>query len=549
MANSGRPGGAVTEAWVARYNGLDYFTDEGEKVVVDRAGDVYVTGRSFSNSGSDYGTIKYDGRTGRQLWAARYSDPGYSDPTYGNDYPTGLALDASGALYVTGYSFNGTNYDYVTIKYNQRTGAQVWLARYDGSASFNDLATAVAVDAAGTPYVTGYSSTSGSGLIDYVTIKYDPRTGLPLWVASYNGPNNTDDYAYALAISSNNDVYVSGSSYGPTAFDYATVKYDGHTGSQRWASRYNGPASFGEDRVTSLSLDAAGNAFVTGYSYNGQNYDFATVKYDRRTGQQRWVTRFNGPANADDMPAQMVVDAAGDAYVAGTSFNAANRDYATVKYDGRTGQQRWISRYNGPGNSLDGATGVALDAAGQVYVTGYSSNSDFTLDYATLQYDPRTGRQIWAARYNGLGNRDDVARALAVSPGGNVYVTGSSYSGSSSGDDFVTVKYESRRGHGHDHDDDDDDQNRTTPSLALEAYPNPAATATAIRFRLPAAGPVQVQVYNQFGTLVATLQAPAPTDDAWQTLPLPTDNLPNGVYLCRLLHDNQVEQVRLQVQH
>ena len=64
-----------------------------------------------------------------------------------------------------------------------------------------------------------------------------------------------------------------------------------------------------------------------------------------------------------------------------------------------------------------------------------------------------------------------------------------------------------------------------------------------------AAGPAQVQVYNQYGTLVATLDDLATAPDAWQNLSLPTTGLPSGVYLCRLLHNNQVEQLWLQVPH
>ena len=68
---------------------------------------------------------------------------------------------------------------------------------------------------------------------------------------------------------------------------------------------------------------------------------------------------------------------------------------------------------------------AAVDAAGNVYVTGESAGAGFDFDYATIKYDPE-GNELWVARYNGPGNGSDVASALAVDAAGNVYVTGQS---------------------------------------------------------------------------------------------------------------------------
>nr|MBA3727320.1 SBBP repeat-containing protein [Armatimonadota bacterium] len=84
--------------------------------------------------------------------------------------------------------------------------------------------------------------------------------------------------------------------------------------------------------------------------------------------------------------------------------------------------------------SGDVATKLAVDAAGNVYVTGYSVGVGSSADYATIRYDSN-GNQLWVSRYNGSGNAPDVAKALAVDAAGNVYVTG--YSGG----DYATIKY------------------------------------------------------------------------------------------------------------
>ena len=129
------------------------------------------------------------------------------------------------------------------MKYNAG-GAQQWVARYDGPASSDDVANALAVDGSGNVYVTGWSTGSGTGY-DYATVKYN-AAGVQQWAARYDGPASGDDYAGALAVDGSGNVYVTGYSAGSgTGYDYATVKYNA-AGVQQWAARYDGPAS-GDD--------------------------------------------------------------------------------------------------------------------------------------------------------------------------------------------------------------------------------------------------------------------------------------------------------------
>jgi hypothetical protein len=106
---------------------------------------------------------------------------------------------------------------------------------------------------------------------------------------------------------------------------------------------------------------------------------------------------------------------------------------------GATAVQAWMQRYNGPGNGTDYAFAVAVDASNNVIVTGYSIGSGGNYDYATIQYSS-AGVPLWTNRFNGPGNSIDGAYAVAVGRSGNVIVTGGS-TGSSSGYDFTTIKY------------------------------------------------------------------------------------------------------------
>jgi uncharacterized delta-60 repeat protein len=388
-----------TQQWASRYNGPAGTDDIAYAIAVDGSGNVYVTGSSGgSGTGLDYATVKYNS-SGVQQWVARYNGPAGTD-----DIAYAIAVDGSGNVYVTGSSGgSGTSLDYATIKYNS-SGTQQWVARYD-SAGLNDTGYAIAVDASGNVYVTGSSGGSGTGL-DYATIKYN-SSGTQQWASRYNGPAGTDDIAYALAVDSSGNVYVTGSSGGSgTSLDYATIKYNS-SGSQQWASRYNGPAST-DDIAYALAVDSSGNVYATGSSGgSGSGLDYATVKYNS-TGSQQWASRYNGPANSEDIAYALALDGLGNILVTGSSTGSGTgRDCATVKYNS-SGSQQWASTYNGPGNADDKANTLALDSSNNVYVAGSSLGSGSGLDYATVKYNS-SGTQQWASRYNGPGNSDDVA--------------------------------------------------------------------------------------------------------------------------------------------
>ncbi len=155
---------------------------------------------------------------------------------------------------------------------------------------------------------------------------------------------------------------------------------------------------------------------------------------------QVWVRRYNGPGNGSDGAFGIAVDNAGNVYVTGHCEGYENQDYATVKYNS-SGVEQWVARYNGQGNDWDHAIGIAVDNSGNIYVTGTSVGSGTDRDYATLKYDS-SGVEQWVAMYNGPGNDEDGVAAIALDNSANVYVTGQSV-GSDTNYDYATVKYNS----------------------------------------------------------------------------------------------------------
>ena len=84
--------------------------------------------------------------------------------------------------------------------------------------------------------------------------------------------------------------------------------------------------------------------------------------------------------------------------------------------------EKWVARYNGPGNGYDYATAIAVDSSGNIYVTGYSLTGWTQGDYATIKYDTK-GNQLWVARYP-AGYYGSEKTAIALDNLNNVYITG-----------------------------------------------------------------------------------------------------------------------------
>jgi uncharacterized delta-60 repeat protein len=421
----------VYTAWVRRYNDQSNRPDWPYAIALDASGNIYVSGYSMDSATSaDYATVKYR-PSGDTAWVRRYNGPA-------NDWDqvSAMAVDNRGNVYVTGYSAQSSilpyNQDYATIKYDS-SGNELWVKRYNGSANGYDYAYAIAVDTFGNVYVTGKGQEAETNA-DYTTIKYLPN-GDTAWVRRYNGLNNSYDEAHAITVDDSGYVYVTGyaDEGGSQIINCTTVKYTPN-GNVAWVRSYNNGLDYGKD----IAVDELHNVYVTGYSGMGASYDYITIKY-RPNGDTAWARRYNGPANEWDEAVAIALDDFGNVYVSGFSFGTGTyRDYLTIKYDS-IGTELWVKRYNGPGNNTDEPRGLAVDVFGNVYVTGFSSGDGTTNDYATVKYNP-AGDEIWVVRYNGFGEGTDEASGVVVDDSSYVYVTGYSWGNGTAGD-YTTIKY------------------------------------------------------------------------------------------------------------
>lgn len=84
------------------------------------------------------------------------------------------------------------------------------------------------------------------------------------------GRENSFDQAYAMAVDSDGNVFVRGTTGAPVGsnYDYTTVKYDRLTGAELWVARYPGLGNVSNTGYA-IALDVLGNGFVTGLSDGG----------------------------------------------------------------------------------------------------------------------------------------------------------------------------------------------------------------------------------------------------------------------------------------
>ncbi len=359
------------------------------------------------------------------------------------DYGYAVAVDGSGNSIIAGATQgnlaggNAGRYDLFVAKYDP-AGNRLW-ARQRGTAE-REFAYGVATDPAGNIYVTGYTGAgldgnSAYGGWDVFLMKFDAAGN---WQWTRQDGTGPDDEGRAVATDSAGYIYVTG---------YVRGNFHGITrvgSSDVFISKYNQAGSrlwsvlFGSEEVDEsfgIGCDAAGNVFVTGwcsgsiegnpYLANGDNF---LVKYNTN-GQRQWLRQW-GTMNKDT-GYSVACDAAGNVYVSGYSAGPlyasplGERDYFLAKYDA-SGNLLWGRQTGTSGH--DQGWGVATDAAGNAYVAGETGGPldgnpyQGGLDIFLAGYGP-TGNRLWTTQIGTAGN--DLARGVALAGNGVLYIAGS----------------------------------------------------------------------------------------------------------------------------
>jgi len=306
------------EVWVATYNGPAGGVDWAHWMAIDKANNVYVTGRSADSSGGrETAVIKYDAN-GNQRWAARYNGP------LNFDQASFIAVDENHNVCVAGRSgdYMGDEKEWLIINYDS-LGQEKWVRTFQlWPNTTGNQAAKVKFDVFGNIIVTG-GSTDSTGKQVYVTIKYD-ALGNTLWIARENGPTGL---VIVMDLDSLGNIYLSGYS----GFDISTIKYD-FNGNKLWEHRYTSPGS-GGGSPSGIKVDKTGNVYVAGFTTGiGTGLDFTALKLDSM-GNELWVKRYVGPDSSSyDWGMFATADEMGNVYITGKSGRNAQYDIMTLKY-------------------------------------------------------------------------------------------------------------------------------------------------------------------------------------------------------------------------
>lgn len=242
-----------------------------QRIKMDSATNVYIAG-----------TVDEDYWVGKVNSAGVAQWEGVFDGFTGLDELCDMAVDGTnGFVYITGSSdVFGFDNDWDTFKINATTGARVWEKVFNGPGSGNDRPSRIIVDGQSNVIVVGEADAGNS--LDVTVAKYTP-TASTLWVRSYNGPANKDDFAFdAIVDGTSNTLMIAGTATGNNRQDMLAWKLDTN-GNTQWAALNNG-ADNGNDRGRAIALDAAKNVILAGSVFKvSTNYDLRVTKYYQAT--------------------------------------------------------------------------------------------------------------------------------------------------------------------------------------------------------------------------------------------------------------------------
>jgi len=339
----------------------------------------------------------------------------------GEDICYSVARDNSGNYYVAGsfsgrVSFGNTtlsssgNRDIFVGKLNA-DGNWLWAKKAGGT--YNDIASAIAVDSAGNAYITGYfASTTLTFIAGAITL-------------SRSGGNDL----FVAKISSN--------------------------GVWQWA-RKNSSGGASTDTGNSIAVDADSNVYMTGYfrrnitfttatgttTLTAQTYSYYDMLVAKISSDGIWQWVIQGSGADIKQGNGIAVDNLGNAYVTGgfnsrtlTLGNIVVTNHRDTVFDGFVakvspeGQWLWADRFGGI--NADGGSSIAVDTTGNIYLTGYFNTTAYFGNLALTSsggYDTfaakldSTGNWLWARKAGGAGF--DEGLGISLDANSNVFLSG-----------------------------------------------------------------------------------------------------------------------------
>jgi hypothetical protein len=369
----------------------------------------------------------------RELWI----DPEITFSTYlGGSYgdaANAIALDGAKNVYVAGWT-ESANFPAAGAFQTARGGVDGFVAKLSPSGNSlvyatylggrgDDRVFGIRVDSAGNAIVTGWTTSSNFPFMN--AVQSTNRGGKDAFILKLNANGSSlvfgtylggagPDAGYAIATATDGSIYVAGetSSYN---FPVATPFQTARGGQDAFVAKLTGAGALvystylgGQygDKAAAIAVDASGAAYVTGATESPNFPVVSAFQSSIAGGQDAFVTKLapggstamfstflGGSRGGPGLPESgngIAVDAAGNAYVAGVTSSTDFRVSAPMQpYHGGGAVDAFVAKVNGSGGLLystylggtgpDLAVSIAVDAAGKPHVAGYTHSFDFPL--------------------------------------------------------------------------------------------------------------------------------------------------------------------------
>lgn len=335
------------------------------------------------------------------------------------------------------------------------------------------------MDGSGNVYVTGYTesttfpttsgvyrttcSTCSFSYPDVFVTKLSPAGAIVY--STYVGDDNTSDKGYGIAVDSSGNAYVTGETFSGSSAGFPIVNgfpfTSGNSGAIVFKLDSSGTALLYSTRLQSgssaigygIAVEGS-NAYVAGmavvanqefplWSLGGTNhtvigtggsYDAFIVKIDTTaTGvaSLSYATRLGG--SSWEYAYAVAVDSSGSAYVTGEiSSGYSSREVLVVKFNPAGDALLYSTSIGGAADEY--GYGIAVDSAGNAYITGSTASSDFPVTTGVFQSASGGGTDAFAAKLNPAGvllystyiggSSSDIGRGIALDSAGNAYLAG-----------------------------------------------------------------------------------------------------------------------------
>ena len=421
--------------------------DQGKSVAVDAIGNVYTTGffqgttdfdpgagtANLTSAGSyDIFVSKFDAN-GNYVWAKAMGGTGV-------DIGFGIAVDANGNVYTTGYFERTVDFDpgAGTVNLTSAGAADIFVSKLDVNGNYvwakatggstNDISYGIAVDGSGNVYTTGYfqgivdfdpgaatSNLTSAGSADIFVRKLDAN-GNYVWAKAIGG--STGDVGNGIVVDASGNVYTTGYFRGTADFDPGAgtanltsagsadifvSKFDAN-GNYVWAKAMGGT---GSDQGSSIATDASGNVYTTGYFQVTADFDpsAAASNFTSAGSVDLFISKLDVSGNyvwakamgstSVDYGSGIAVDVSGNVYTTGSFQDIVDFDpgVGTANIASAGSEDIFVSKLDVSGNyvwtkamggtSGDVGNGIAIDAKSNVYSIGWFS--------AIVDFDPGVG--------------------------------------------------------------------------------------------------------------------------------------------------------------